>query len=110
MKRNYSTHNALYIGDTFGSGFIWALWGTNDGNPIAALSEGVAKARKYKNRYTNITVTKVSKGYKVSAVRHPSMDNDSLKMYQIIAPVNGKPMIVEEMMQTRQQIFLKYAK
>lgn len=74
------------------------------------ISEGVAKARNYKNRYTNITVTKVSKGYKVSAVRHPSMDNDSLKMYQIIAPVNGKPMIVEEMMQTRQQIFLKYAK
>ena len=71
---------------------------------------GVAKARNYKNRYSNITVTKVAKGYKVSAVRHPSMDNDSLKMYQIIAPVNGKPMIVEEMMQTRQQIFLKYAK
>ena len=74
------------------------------------ISEGVAKARNYKNKYTNITVTKVSKGYKVSAIRHPSMDNDSLKMYQIIAPVNGKPMIVEEMMQTRQQIFLKYAK
>ena len=74
------------------------------------ISEGVAKARNYKNRYSNITVTKVAKGYKVSAVTHPSMDNDSLKMYQIIAPVNGKPMIVEEMMQTRQQIFLKYAK
>ena len=74
------------------------------------ISEGVARARNYKNRYTNITVTKVSKGYKVSAVRHPSADNDSLKMYQIISTVNGKPMIVEEMMKTRQQIFLKYAK
>lgn len=51
-----STHNALYIGDTFGSGFIWALWGTNDGNPIAALSEGVAKARKILNESPNMKI------------------------------------------------------
>lgn len=43
------THEALYTGDTFGSGFIWALWGMNDGNPIAALSAGLAEARTIMN-------------------------------------------------------------
>lgn len=75
------------------------------------ISENVARVRKYKNNYTNISVTKVAKGYKVSATRQPSADNDRLKMYQILAPQsNGKFLIVEEMMQTRQQIFLKYKK
>lgn len=75
------------------------------------ISETVARARNYKNHYSNIKITKVPKGYKVSAIRQPSGDNDKLKVYQILKQEpNGKIVIVEEMMQTRQQIFLKYAK
>ena len=71
-----------------------------------------AKARKYKNNYTNVVATPISAGkVKVSSVRHPSVDNDSLKAYMIFQKQpNGKWLIIEEMMQTRQQIFLKYAK
>jgi len=75
------------------------------------ISETVAKARNYKNYYSNISVTKVPNGYKISAIRQPSGDNDKLKVYQIIKQQpNGKIQIVEEMMQTRQQVFLNYAK
>ena len=71
-----------------------------------------AKVRQYKNNYTNVVATPISKGkVKISSVRHPSVDNDSLKAYMIFQKQpNGKWIIVEEMMQTRQQIFLKYAK
>ena len=71
-----------------------------------------AKARKYKNNYTNVVATPISAGkVKISSVRHPSVDNDSLKAYMVFQKQpNGKWLIVEEMMQTRQQIFLKYAK
>ena len=71
-----------------------------------------AKAKKYKNNYTNVVATPISAGkVKISSVRHPSVDNDSLKAYMIFQKQpNGKWLIVEEMMQTRQQIFLKYAK
>ncbi|MCQ2738631.1 MAG: hypothetical protein MJ237_00225 [bacterium] len=75
------------------------------------LSQSVAKMRKYKNTYTNINVTALPNGsYKVSAIRSPMNDNDNLKTYMIISKVNGKLLITEEMMQTRQQVFLKYAK
>ena len=76
------------------------------------ISQTVAKTRKYKNNYTNIVVTPISAGkVKISSVRHPSVDNDSLKAYMVFQKqANGKWLIVEEMMQTRQQIFLKYAK
>ena len=76
------------------------------------ISQTVAKARKYKNNYTNVVATPISAGkVKISSVRHPSVDNDSLKAYMIFQKQpNGKWIIVEEMMQTRQQIFLKYAK
>jgi len=73
------------------------------------LSQSVAKMRKYTNKYYNISVAKVSNGYKITALRSPLNDNDHLKMYQIWQKQNGKWIIVEEMMQTRQQIFLKYA-
>lgn len=71
-----------------------------------------AKARKYKNNYTNVVATPISAGkVKISSVRHPSVDNDSLKTYMIFQKqANGKWLIIEELMQTRQQIFLKYAK
>ena len=76
------------------------------------ISQTVARARKYKNNYTNVVITPISAGrVKVSSVRHPSADNDSLKVYMIFQKQpNGRWMITEEMMQTRQQIFLKYAK
>jgi len=76
------------------------------------LGQAGAKVKKYKNNYTNVVATPLAKGkVKISSVRHPSVDNDSLKAYMIFQKQpNGKWMIVEEMMQTRQQIFLKYAK
>ena len=75
------------------------------------LSQGTAKLRKYTNKYTNITATKVPNGVKVSALRQPMKDNYWLKTYQIWQKQpNGRWVIVEEMMQTKEQIFLKYAK
>jgi len=76
------------------------------------LGQAGAKVKKYKNNYTNVVVTPISAGkVKISSVRHPSVDNDSLKAYMIFQKQpNGKWIIIEEMMQTRQQIFLKYAK
>lgn len=49
-------HEALYTGDTFGSGFIWALWDMNNGNPLAALSDGVAKARTILNDNPKLSI------------------------------------------------------
>ena len=76
------------------------------------LGQAGAKVRKYKNNYTNVVATPISAGkVKISSVRHPSVDNDSLKAYMIFQKqADGKWIIVEEFMQTRQQIFLKYAK
>ena len=76
------------------------------------IGQAGAKIRNYKNNYTNVVATPISAGkVKISSVRHPSVDNDSLKAYMIFQKQpNGKWMIVEELMQTRQQIFLKYAK
>lgn len=75
------------------------------------LSQAVAKARKYKNSYSNITVTPVSNGYKVSSLRQPAGETYKLKTYMILQKQpNGKWLIVEELMQTKEQIFLKYAK
>ena len=76
------------------------------------IGQAGAKVRKYKNNYTNVVATPISAGkVKISSVRHPSVDNDSLKAYMVFQKQpNGRWMIIEEMMQTRQQIFLKYAK
>jgi len=75
------------------------------------LSETVARARNYKNHYSNIKIYKVANGYKITAIRQPSGDKDKLKIYQIVKQNSaGKILIVEELMQTRQQVFLKYAK
>lgn len=87
---------------------------TNTSTYITQMKIGQtgAKVKKYKNNYTNVVATPISAGkVKISSVRHPSVDNDSLKAYMIFQKQpNGKWIIVEEMMQTRQQIFLKYAK
>lgn len=75
------------------------------------LNRSVAKVRKYTNTYRNITATQVSNGYKVSAERQPKGETYWLKTYQIVQKQpNGKWLIVEEMMQTKEQIFLRYAK
>ncbi len=46
------THSVLFAGDTFGSGFIWLFWDTNNGNPIKALSAGITKAQALLNEMT----------------------------------------------------------
>lgn len=75
------------------------------------LSVKLAKLRKYKNYYSNVNVKKVANGYKISAIRKPSLSDDKLKMYMIVEKYpSGKWIIAEEFMQTREQIFLKYAK
>ena len=75
------------------------------------IGEATAKLRQYKNTYTNITSAKVKNGYKISALRQPSGERYRLHSYMIIQKQpNGEWIIVEELMQTKVQTFLKYAK
>lgn len=75
------------------------------------LGQAGAKLRHYKNNYTNVSVTPVGNGaYKISSLRQPSGETYKLKTYMIVKKVNGKWQITEEMMQTKVQTFLKYAK
>lgn len=75
------------------------------------IGQTTAKIRKYKNTYRNISVAKVSNGYKISAERQPTGETYWLKVYQIVQKQpNGQWKIIEEMMQTKEQIFLRYAK
>lgn len=74
------------------------------------IGQAGAKLRHYKNNYTNIVVTPVDGGYKVSSLRQPSGENYKLKAYMIVKKQpNGKWLITEEMMQTKVQTFLRYA-
>ncbi len=74
------------------------------------LGQAGAKLRKYKNTYTNVSVTSAGNGaYKISSLRQPSGETYKLKTYMIVKKVNGKWQITEEMMQTKVQTFLKYA-
>lgn len=75
------------------------------------IGQAGAKVRGYKNYYTNVTVTQVGNDmYKISSLRQPSGETYKLKTYQVIKKQpNGKWLIIEELMQTKQQIFLKYA-
>ena len=75
------------------------------------LNRSIAKVRKYTNTYRNISAISVTKGYKVSAERQPKGETYWLKTYQIVQKQpDGKWKIIEEMMQTKEQIFLRYAK
>lgn len=76
------------------------------------LGQAGAKLRHYKNTYTNITVTPAANGaYKVSSLRQPSGETYKLKTYMVVKKQpDGKWQIIEEMMQTKEQILLKYAK
>lgn len=70
-----------------------------------------AKLVKYKNYYSDIKVTKVANGYKVDALRRPSPSSYKLKAYMVVQKQpSGKWLVVEEMMQTKEQAFLKHAK
>lgn len=76
------------------------------------LGQAGAKLRNYKNNYSNIVVTDLGNGkYKVASLRQPSGENYKLKTYMIVKKQpDGKWQIIEEMMQTKVQTFLKYAK
>ena len=76
------------------------------------IAQAGAKLRQYKNFYSNVNITKINDTkYKISSLRQPIGENYKLKTYMVIQKQsNGKWIIVEEMMQTKQQIFLRYAK
>ena len=74
------------------------------------IGQAVAKMRKYKNNYSDVKVEKVPTGYKISSLRQPTGESYKLKAYMIVTKQpNGKWLITEELMQTKEQIFLKYA-
>ena len=76
------------------------------------LGQAGAKLRKYTNTYSDVTVEKIEDGqYKISSQRQPSGETYKLKTYMIVEKqTDGSWLIVEEMMQTKVQVFLKYAK
>lgn len=75
------------------------------------ISSKIAKIKNYKNEYSDIHVTKVANGYKIDAMRKPSLSNYKLKSSMVVQKQSdGRWLIVEELMQTKEQIFLKYAK
>lgn len=75
------------------------------------LGQAGAKMRGYKNNYTNVSVASAGNGaYKISSLRQPSGETYKLKTYMVVKKENGSWKIIEEMMQTKVQTFLKYAK
>jgi len=75
------------------------------------LGQAGAKLRGYKNTYTDIKVQDLGNGsYKISSLRQPKGETYKLKTYMIVKKINGNWQIIEEMMQTKEQIFLRYAK
>lgn len=75
------------------------------------ISSKLAKLKNYKNHYSKISVTKVANGYKIESLRQPCTDCFKLKATIVVQKQpSGKWLIVEELMQTKEQIFLKYAK
>ena len=83
----------------------------NDYKHQLKLSSKLAKLRNYKNNYSNIKVTKVANGYRIDSIRKPSLSDDKLKSTTVVQKQpDGKWLIIEEKTQTKEQIFLKYAK
>src|SRR5574344_1688507 len=75
------------------------------------ISSKVAKIRHYKNYYSNIKVIKEGTNtFKIEAYRTPSTGGSRLKTVTVVEKIGNKWLITEEMMQTREQILLKYAK
>ena len=83
---------------------------TNVDRYISEMKKGqaLAKVRKYKNDYSNISATKINDTtYKVSALRQPSGETYKLKTYMIMQKqASGNWLIIEEMMQTKVQMLL----
>ena len=69
-------------------------------------SQAIAKMRRYKNYYSNVSVVKTGADtYKVSSLRQPSGETYKLKAYMVVKKQpNGKWLITEEMMETKVQI------
>ena len=69
-------------------------------------SQSIAKIRKYKNYYSDITVTPLGHdSYKISSLRQPSGETYKLKAYMVITKQSdGSWLITEEMMQTKVQM------
>ncbi len=69
-------------------------------------SQAIAKVRRYKNYYSNVSVTSMGHDtYKVSSLRQPSGESYKLKAYMVVKKQpSGKWLITEEMMQTKVQI------
>lgn len=83
----------------------------NDYKKQLRLSSKIAKIKGYKNYYSNINVTKVANGYKIDALRKPSLSDYKLRASMVVQQQSGGDwLIVEELMQTKEQIFLKYAR
>lgn len=75
------------------------------------IGQAGAKLRNYKNSYTNVVVAPYGANtYKISSLRQPSGEDYKLKTYMIVEKQpDGKWLIIEEMMQTKVQTFLRYA-
>ncbi len=71
-------------------------------------SQALAKVRKYKNNYSDISAIKINDStYKVTALRQPTGETYKLKTYMIVQKQSsGKWLIIEEMMQTKVQLLL----
>lgn len=83
----------------------------NDYRRQMKLSSKVAKLKHYKNYYSNINITKVPEGYKIDSFRKPSLSDYKLKSSMVVQKQpDGTWLIVKELMQTKEQVFLKYAK
>lgn len=75
------------------------------------ISAKLAKLKNYKNYYSNIKVIKVPDGYRIDSMRKPSASDYKLKSRMVVKKQpDGKWLIMEELMQTKEQIFLKYVK
>lgn len=72
------------------------------------IGQKTAKLRRYKNTYRNVIAKETSNGIKISAERQPTKETYWLKMYQVIQDTASGPKIIEEMMQTKVQTFLKH--
>mgnify|MGYP007007499295 FL=1 len=75
------------------------------------IGANLAKINKYKNFYTERKITKQGNDYKITCKRQPSTSDYKIPAHFVIGPdASGKLKIKEEMMYTKQQKFLKYAK
>jgi hypothetical protein len=88
-----------------------ATFSMNDYKHQMIISSKLAKIRHYKNYYSNVRIVKEgSNKYKITANRRPSTGGGSLKTMLIVEKSGGRMVIAEELMQTREQILLKYAR